>query len=79
MYGHPVDPQPKAWLVTEYNTKLLANISPFPEKTLLANPFWVIVEDWIQHPRFLILPFKEFRRAYPDLNMHIHGNDPDLS
>jgi hypothetical protein len=57
----------KAWKVTEENTLILKNISGEAEATFKSCPGWVLIEDWSERPRFLLMPESVFHTYYPNL------------
>jgi len=59
----------KAWKVTEKNTNLLHHISGVDERAYTTNIGWILVEDWSERPRFLIMPESVFARHYPNLEL----------
>lgn len=61
----------KAWKITEKNKKLLARISGSDEYVFSRNIGWVLVEDWYENPRFIILPLAIFKQTYPTLELTI--------
>lgn len=58
-------PEVKATLVTEANANLLSIISGIEERAFKANKGWVLVEDWNQRKRFVLIPRASFKAAYP--------------
>lgn len=59
----------KAWKVTEFNGDILALISGVSDSVFEANIGWVLVEDWSEHPRFLLMPERIFKDYYPKLEL----------
>jgi hypothetical protein len=55
----------KAWKVTEANPGVLHNISNVDEQAFIQNIGWVLVEDWSEKPRFLLMPERIFHDIYP--------------
>lgn len=65
----------KAWKITEDNTGILKNISSVDEDTFKQNIGWVLVEDWSERPRFLLLPERIFHDYYPNLELTLLSID----
>ena len=55
----------RAYRITEKNADTLHYISGIAKKTFTANIGWVLVEDWNQSKRFIVIPYSSFKASYP--------------
>lgn len=59
----------RAWKVTEKNTEVLHHISNVTDIAFKKNIGWILVEDWSERPRFLIMPERTFKTIYPKVEL----------